>query len=88
MTSWGRTYELLDKALVNLDTTAPPADGITVYGKEDSAPSGVNLRSLLEGMTFGWFFDENIELTVQADAAVSGEAEISIICHQTGSAGR
>ncbi|NCB52687.1 MAG: hypothetical protein EOM54_12555, partial [Clostridia bacterium] len=71
----GRIYELPTEAIVNLDTTAPAEENISVYGRKDSQPTGVNLRALLEGMTLGWFFNENLELTIQSDASVSGEAQ-------------
>ncbi|NCC66584.1 MAG: hypothetical protein EOM14_00110, partial [Clostridia bacterium] len=72
----GRIYYLPTLAIVNLDTTAPAEESIEVYGRRTSQETQNNLRALLEGMTLGWFFNENLELTIQSDTAVSGEAEI------------
>ncbi|NCB52320.1 MAG: hypothetical protein EOM54_10615, partial [Clostridia bacterium] len=76
MDEMGRTYALPEDAIVNLDTTPPAEESISVYGREETQQTGVNLRALLEGMTLGWFFNETLELTIQADTSVSGEAEI------------
>jgi hypothetical protein len=74
----GRWHELPGPAYVNLDSTPPDEEGIAVYGRETTEIFGVNLRELLAGMSLGWFFDDSLELTIQAEeaAAISGLAEI------------